>query len=142
MQGVILTLGTALAFLGREALMLRFGLRPLVEARLGDWLLDSPRPGAGGLFYLVYVAGMAWLAGPPAYGTYQLGNCATLGLWAPRVVAADLAWAVCSPGCRSGWGGGWRHAPETGHEKPRRFAPTGPNLAVDQAQRSLRPLAL
>jgi len=124
MQILVLYLVTAIVFLGIDAVMLRTFLRPLFEARLGDWLLEDIRVVPAVLFYLFYVGGVMWfvslpalkegapvnallggaLLGALAYGTYEFTNYATLTRWAPQMVAIDVAWGAVLTGV-SAWAG-------------------------------------
>jgi uncharacterized membrane protein len=124
MQTLVLYLVTAIVFLGIDAVMLKTVLRPLFEARLGDWLLEDIRFVPAVLFYLFYVGGVLWfvslpalkegapvnallggaLLGALAYGTYEFTNYATLTRWAPQMVAADVAWGAVLTGV-SAWAG-------------------------------------
>jgi len=124
MQILFLYISTSLVFLGLDAVMLRFIMRPLFEHHLGTLLLADLRLGPVTIFYLGYVAGVVWLvsfpalrAGVPtqalvagavlgalAYGTYEFTNYATLTAWAPTMVAADLTWGTMLTGF-SAWAG-------------------------------------
>jgi uncharacterized membrane protein len=98
--------------------MLRFVIKPLFEAQLGDWLLDSPRLVPAIIFYLFYIGGLlvfvSWpalradcplqalfygaLLGALAYGTYEFTNLATLTRWSPVQVVVDVIWGTCLTG--------------------------------------------
>jgi len=122
MQIVTLYASTALIFLGLDAVMLKFVMRPVFERHIGDWLLDDIRilPAVG--FYLFYIAGLLWfvslpslrlgepmhallggaLLGALAYGTYEFTNYATLRAWSPGMVALDVSWGIVLTGV-SAW---------------------------------------
>ncbi len=124
MQIFILYLVTAVVFLGLDAVMLKTVMRPLFAARVGDWLLEDIRLGPAVAFYLFYVAGVVWFVSLPAlraeapvnaliaggvlgalaYGTYEFTNYATLRLWSPQMVAADVLWGTVLTGV-SAWVG-------------------------------------
>ncbi|KAA2314149.1 DUF2177 family protein [Pseudooceanicola sediminis] len=114
MQTLALYLVTAVIFLGLDAAMLKFVMRPLFEKNLGDMVLSDPRLGPAAIFYLFYVGGLLWFVSVPAlgagapsqafvngailgalaYGTYEFTNFATLRGWAPQMVATDLIWGA------------------------------------------------
>jgi len=114
MSIVILYLSTAAIFLGLDAVMLRFVMRPLFETHIGPLLLESPRLGPAAVFYLAYVAGLLWLVSVPAlktgapmqalvggavigamaYGTYEFTSYAVMRDWSPTMVAVDLTWGT------------------------------------------------
>jgi len=86
--------------------------------RAAGLFLDKPNLAIAGLFYLVYVAGVVFLAVSPAlasgnwttallaglvlglvaYGTYDLTNLSTLKNWPVSVSFIDLAWGTVLTG--------------------------------------------
>ncbi|MET3898491.1 putative membrane protein [Devosia sp. UYZn731] len=82
--------------------------------RASGLFLDKPNLAIAGLFYLVYVGGVVFLAVIPglsggswsaallaglvlglvAYGTYDLTNLSTLKNWPLAVTLVDLAWGT------------------------------------------------
>jgi len=87
--------------------------RGFYRGEIGALLLDRPRWGAAGAFYLMYagatvffaVAGSdpgTWqralvhgaLLGLVCYATYDLSNLATLKGWSVAVAAVDVTWGV------------------------------------------------
>jgi uncharacterized membrane protein len=86
----------------------------LYKPVMGDMLAGEFRPVPAILFYLVYVAGLTFLAVRPAlldgrlatalvngavtgftaYATYDLTNQATLKSWSSLLTVADLAWGT------------------------------------------------
>ncbi|QOL81204.1 DUF2177 family protein [Pseudooceanicola spongiae] len=118
MQTLVLYLVTAVIFLGLDAVMLKFVMRPLFESHLGDLVREDPRLGPAAIFYLFYVGGVLWFVSLPAmasgsasqalvngailgamaYGTYEFTNFATLRGWAPQMVATDLIWGTVLTG--------------------------------------------
>lgn len=122
MQVVILYLATAVPFFLLDAVMLKFVMRPVFEARIGDMLLSDIRIAPAGMFYLAYVAGIVWFVSTPAlkaglpvqalingallgalaYGTYEFTNFATLRNWSAQMVALDVVWGACLTGI-SAW---------------------------------------
>ena len=103
-----------LVFLSIDIIWIRSVMRPLFERNLGEILLETPRLGAAGAFYALYVAGIMYLAIAPAiasgswrtaalngaiigflaYGTYEATNLATLKGWTYEMLSIDLAWGV------------------------------------------------
>jgi uncharacterized membrane protein len=86
--------------------------------RAAGLFLDKPNLAIAGLFYLVYVGGIVFLAISPAlsagnwstallagmvlglvaYGTYDLTNLSTLKNWPLAVTLVDLAWGTALTG--------------------------------------------
>ena len=107
--------GTLVAFLALDAVWLGVIAKNFYAQRIGSLMRDSPHWGAAGLFYLVYLGGIVFLAVNPAltagswktaalygavlgfvaYGTYDMTNWATLEGWPADMVAVDLAWGTC-----------------------------------------------
>ncbi|KQU54326.1 hypothetical protein ASG72_01355 [Bosea sp. Leaf344] len=105
---------TALILFPLDLLWLKYVAREFYVARMGDLLLPEPRLGIAALFYLVYVAGIAWFAilpnlasgsvlaallagaglGVLAYGTYDITNLSTLRGFPVSVALTDLAWGT------------------------------------------------
>ena len=103
---------SALAFLAADATWLTLAGPRLYRPVLGPLLADKVNAGAAVVFYLLYLAGVLFLAVTPAlrsgqwrtaalnglvlglvaYGTYDLTNQATLRLWSTRLTLADMAW--------------------------------------------------
>jgi len=83
---------------------------------IGSLLLDSPKRAPALLFYLLYPAGLVFLAlhmrpqllveamlrsavvGLVAYGVYDLSNLATLRGWSVKVCIVDMAWGTFASG--------------------------------------------
>ena len=109
---------TALAFMAQDAAWIQLMSPRLYRPALADLLTDTPDLLAGGLFYVVYLAGLlhfvvfaairrgqvraSW---PPAvlfalaaYGTYDLTNQATLRAWPWHVTLIDLGWSAWASG--------------------------------------------
>lgn len=122
MQIAVLYLGTAVIFLGLDALMLKLHMQPLFQRHLGAALLDSPRFGPAALFYAAYIAGLLYLVSSPAlktgsalvipaaiigamaYGTYEFTSYAVMKDWSPVMVATDVIWGTVLTAV-SAWGG-------------------------------------
>ena len=118
MQLIILYISTAVVFLGIDAVFLKTVMRPLFDARLGDWLLDNFRVGPAAMFYLAYIGGMLFFVSWPslqagsvasvfakgavlglmAYGTYEFTNYATLARWDSTMVTVDVIWGAVLTG--------------------------------------------
>lgn len=97
-----------------DAVWLGLIAKPRFKAALGDTLLDDPRWLAAAAFYVIYSAGISFLAVAPAlrqgalsqafvlgaalglfaYMTYDLTNLATLRPWTPQLAAMDIAWGT------------------------------------------------
>ena len=104
----------AVVFFALDFAWLSFANGAVYKPNLGSLLLDQPKLGVAGAFYLVYVAGLIALAVVPslqsgsvggalwrgavlgllAYATYDLTNLATLKGWTWQVSAIDLAWGT------------------------------------------------
>ena len=110
---------TLVVFGALDAVWLTQVAAPAFQAALGDTLLESPRFIAVGLFYLVYSAGVVYLAVLPgagaagaairgavlglvAYGTYDLSNLATLSAYTTNLAALDMAWGTVGTAITAG----------------------------------------
>jgi len=105
---------TAVIFFGLDYVWLSRIASGFYRRHLGTMMLDEPKFGAAGVFYVFYVAGIvvfavlpalrdqSWSAalllgaflGAIAYGTYDMTNYATLKNWPLPVVMADIAWGM------------------------------------------------
>lgn len=108
----------------------------LYRPALGDMLASQFRPLPAASFYLIYAAGLTFLAVRPglmagrpmasfvhgavlglvAYATYDLTNQATLKNWSTLLTLADLAWGTFLS-ATAAWVGHW-----AGHIVTRRLA--------------------
>jgi uncharacterized membrane protein len=124
MDILLLLVVTGGIFLVGDAIMLPKVIKPLFERHLGNAILSKPRPAPATLFYVVYVAGVIWFAGLPAftagapalailngallgvvaYGTYELVSWTVMRDWHPSMVAADMTWGTFLSAV-SAWGG-------------------------------------
>tara|TARA_B100001029_G_C14995699_1_gene414875 strand:+ start:478 stop:882 length:405 start_codon:yes stop_codon:yes gene_type:complete len=106
------TILAALIFLIIDIIWLSFAVKSFYRPNIGHLLLDKPVIWAAGLFYLLYVVGLAaiiiqpslnsndlntviykaFIFGLVAYGTYNLTNMATIKGWSPSVVFVDMVW--------------------------------------------------
>lgn len=94
-------------------------MKRFYRPRMASLIADSPRLGAAGAFYLLYVFGLTFLIVLPAvrsqsgllkaflfgallglttYGTYDLTNQATLRDWPLSLTLVDLAWGCALTG--------------------------------------------
>ena len=105
---------TLIAFLVIDFIWLSAMASRLYRPAIGDLLADAFRVGPAIAFYLIYAAGLAFLAVKPAlvsgqwntallygaivgfmaYATYDLTNQATLKSWSTTLTIADLAWGT------------------------------------------------
>jgi len=106
------TILAALIFLLIDIIWLSFAVKFFYKPNIGHLLLDKPVMWAAGLFYALYVFGIAiiiiqpslnsndlntviykgFIFGLVAYGTYNLTNMATIKGWSPSVVLVDMLW--------------------------------------------------
>jgi uncharacterized membrane protein len=106
--------GTLVGFLAIDLIWIARVAGPMYEQQVGDLLRAHPHLGAALAFYLVYVAGIVYLAvlpalaspsvrtalargavlGGVAYGTYAFTNLAMLEGWTLALTAADTAWGM------------------------------------------------
>ncbi len=107
-------LATLFSFLLVDAAWIGLVVRPYYQRAIGDLLRDSFNAPAAGLFYLLYIAGVVFLAVMPAlsagtvrtalvngaiigalaYGTYTVTNFAILKGWTMGLVISDLLWGA------------------------------------------------
>ena len=115
---LILYAACALIFFPLDFIWLSTMGKTFYQKELGDLLLQNPNLVIAGLFYLVYVGGIVFLAVSPAlsggnwstallagivlglvaYGTYDLTNLSTLKNWPLAVTLVDLAWGTVLTG--------------------------------------------
>lgn len=109
---------TAIVFFALDYVWLTRIANDFYRRQLGTLLLEQPKLGAAGLFYVFYVVGIvffavlpalrdqSWMAalfagalfGALAYGTYDMTNYATLKNWPLAVVFADIVWGIVLTG--------------------------------------------
>ena len=112
MSYLVAYVATALVFVGLDVVWLSLSGPTLYKPILGPILADKLNGAAAVAFYLVYIAGIVFLAIRPAlaagawrtaavnglvlglvaYATYDLTNQATLKLWATKLTLMDMAW--------------------------------------------------
>lgn len=113
-QFIIAYVSTALVFFAIDFVWLSKMTGLFYRARMGDMLLAQPNFAVAGAFYLIYVAGIVYLAVLPAlnsgnwytalisgavlglvaYGTYDMTNLATLKNWSLSLSIVDMAWGT------------------------------------------------
>lgn len=106
--------GTLASMLALDALWIGLYMAPAYKSALGDLMLDQPRIASAVAFYLLYAAGIAFLAVAPgllalswqtaavhgavlgliAYATYDLTNYSILKVWPLGLTLADIAWGA------------------------------------------------
>jgi uncharacterized membrane protein len=111
---VIAYLVVAVTMVALDFGWLSLTMDPLYRRALGSILAEHVNMMAAVSFYLIYVAGVVFLAvwpafesgnwrgallrgavlGLVAYGTYDLTNMATLKVWALQVTLLDMAWGA------------------------------------------------
>jgi len=111
-------IATAFVFFAIDYVWLSQVAKRFYFVHLDGLLLDTPRMGAAGLFYMAYVAGIVIFAVAPAlkadsftmaltygalfgmfaYATYDMTNYATLRDWPLIVVVVDITWGTLLTG--------------------------------------------
>ena len=109
---IIAIIIASLIFLIIDVIWLSFATKSFYRPLIGNLLTDKPVMWAAGLFYILYVLGMAlvviqpcinsesifkttyigFIFGLVAYGTYNLTNMAVLKGWSPTVTFVDMFW--------------------------------------------------
>ena len=117
--------GTLLTMLILDALWIGLYMAPAYKSALGDLMLPQPRLASAAAFYLLFAAGVAFLAVAPglrsvrwqtaavhgavlgltAYATYDLTNYAILKVWPLGLTLADIAWGAVLTAAAAA--GGW-----------------------------------
>jgi uncharacterized membrane protein len=107
-------ISSAIAFLILDIAWLSFAASRLYRPVIGEILADKVSLAPAVAFYLIYIAGIVFLAVAPSikagsfgrvaltaavlglvcYATYDLTNQATLKVWSLRITLADLAWGT------------------------------------------------
>ena len=118
---ILAYIATAVVFFVIDIVWLGFVAKDLYQRHLGSLLKPDVNWIAGGIFYLLYIAGilifsvypavnrdsfthaliMGALFGFFAYATYDLTNLATLRDWPMAISLIDIAWGVCLTGAVS-----------------------------------------
>ena len=109
---LVAVLIASIVFLIIDVIWLSFATKSFYRPLLGDIISEKPVLWAAGLFYLLYMFGMAVIVIQPciepanlfkplyigfvfglvAYGTYNLTNMAVIKEWSPTVVFVDMFW--------------------------------------------------
>ena len=104
----------SIIFLVIDVIWLSFATKSFYRPLLGDLISDKPVLWAAGLFYVLYMFGMAviviqpcvepealikslytgFIFGLVAYGTYNLTNMAVIKDWSSTVVFVDMFWGA------------------------------------------------
>lgn len=107
-------LGTTLTFLIVDAIWIALFVKSFYDREVGHLMSDSPNFAAAAIFYLLYAAGIVYLAVMPAlqtgqfstavlhgaalgalaYGTFTITNYAVLKGWPVSIVVTDIAWGI------------------------------------------------
>ncbi|MBT8092421.1 MAG: DUF2177 family protein [Gammaproteobacteria bacterium] len=107
-------IGTAVPFLVIDAVWIGFFVGDVYQETVGHLLLETPNFGPAIVFYILYVAGIVFLAVQPAsttkklstaaingavlgaiaYGTFTLTNYSVLQGWTLGLVVSDIAWGT------------------------------------------------
>ncbi len=107
-------LAALIFFLTIDFVWIKTVMRPIFERSVGMLMLETPRLSAAAAFYVLYVAGILYLAVVPAlnaetiriavlngaivgflaYGTYEATNLATLKGWTVEMLIIDVAWGA------------------------------------------------
>lgn len=107
-------IATIIVFLGIDFVWLKYMANSFYREQLGELMLESPKLGIAGAFYLVFALAVVVLAVLPAlrandwtiallygallgfaaYGTYDITNMATLKNWPVLMSLVDMAWGT------------------------------------------------
>ena len=111
---IVATFLASIIFLIIDVIWLSFATKSFYRPLLGDLISDKPVLWAAGLFYVLYMFGMAviviqpcietsglnkslytgFIFGLVAYGTYNLTNMAVIKDWSSTVVFVDMFWGA------------------------------------------------
>lgn len=111
MKNLLHFLLTLLSYIALDLLWLNFFAKSFIQQQVGQYLAAQPDWKAGGLFYLVFTAGLLWFCIRPAptqgrallngaffglvtYATYELVNRALIANWPWPLVLVDIAWGI------------------------------------------------
>ena len=111
---VIAYISAAIVFGVMDAIWLRWAGPNLYEPVIGEIMAENFRIAPAAAFYLVYLAGMCWLAikpglesgqvstallngailGAVCYATFDLTSQAVFKVWATHISVADILWGT------------------------------------------------
>ena len=109
---IIASIIASIVFLIIDVIWLSIATKSFYRPLLGDLISEKPVLWAAGLFYILYMFGMAVIVIQPCiepsgiykslftgfvfglvtYGTYNLTNMAVIKDWSPTVVFVDMFW--------------------------------------------------
>lgn len=117
--------GTLLTMLILDAMWIGLYMAPAYKSALGGLMFDQPRLASAAAFYLLFAAGVVFLAVAPglralswqtatlhgavlglvAYATYDLTNYSILKVWPLGLTLADITWgsALSAASAAGGW---------------------------------------
>lgn len=121
---ILAYIATLIVFVAIDFVWLSVMASKLYQPVMGDMLIADFRLMPAVVFYLIYIAGLTFLAVRPgleksspwqaalsgavlgftAYGTYDLTNQATLKNWSTQLTLADLAWGTILSGTAAAFG--------------------------------------
>lgn len=111
---LVATLATAMVFLAGDTFVIPNVMRPLFKHYLGPHMLDELRLLPAGLFYLIHIFGLIFLAVAPAlrqsssrlalvngavlglvaYSCYEMTSWTIMTSWHLDLVLVDTAWGI------------------------------------------------
>lgn len=111
-------IGAAVVFVLMDGAWLALVAPKLYRPIIGELMAGTVRPAPAIAFYLIYLAGLVFLAVRPAwrtgewttallsglvlgfvaYGAYDLTNHATLKVWSLKITIADMVWGALASG--------------------------------------------
>ena len=118
---VLASIFTSIVFLIIDIIWLSITVKLLYRPAIGNLLNDKPVLWAAGLFYIIYILGLAFVIIRPAiynnssiqalcmgfifglvaYGTYNLTNMSVIKNWSATIVWIDMFWGASLSGFSS-----------------------------------------
>ena len=122
MKWIVAYIAAAVAFGALDAVWLRWAADNLYRPVIGSIMAEDFRMGAAAAFYLIYIAGMVWVAVKPGvtsgsvstamlngallgglcYATFDLTSQAVMKVWATHISLADIAWGTFATAVAAG----------------------------------------